>query len=330
LNGQELIDALVENYKTTEVLSYNNARDTLYARIDNSNDTVYAVYTHFSKYLPPGVDPTQSLFNGGAEDAINTEHTWPRSKGAQDGTLGHSDMHHLFATRMNVNGLRANDPFKEINDSQTNRWFYLDMEMNNIPSNDIDDYSEWTSGVFEPREDHKGNVARAMMYFYTMYRDNVDNSDPQYFEIQREDLCFWHYFDPADDSETLRNEKIAFYQGGKINPFIEDCTLAGRTYCPEFADECISNTKEIENSDLNWDVKLIDNYLVFTAQEDDPQEILTVRLTDVLGREHLLQGNTNINSTNTLQIDSNLIPGAFFVTLFFEGGRYSTIRLIHQ
>ena len=63
---------------------------------------------------------------------------------------------------------RADFPFAEIPDNETDTWYYLTLTLNTIPSSNIDLYSERRNGFFEPREDHKGNVARAMFYFYTM------------------------------------------------------------------------------------------------------------------------------------------------------------------
>ena len=46
----------------------------------------------------------------------------------------------------------------------------------------IDKYSELGSaGQFEPQEEVKGDIARAMMYTYTIYRDLVAPTNPGFF-----------------------------------------------------------------------------------------------------------------------------------------------------
>ncbi|MEY3053095.1 MAG: hypothetical protein RLY31_2880, partial [Bacteroidota bacterium] len=90
----------------------------------------------------------------------------------------------------------------------------------------------------EPREDHKGNVARAMFYFYTMYREQADDADPDFFDLQRETLCQWHYADPVDSLEHARSLMIAAYQDGLANPFVLDCTTATRSYCSDNPQPC--------------------------------------------------------------------------------------------
>jgi hypothetical protein len=71
-----------------------------------------------------------------------------------------------------------------------------------------------------------------------MYKDQ---SDTNFFYLQKEVLHTWHSYDPADADEILRTERIAQYQEGKPNPFIIDSTLVNRAYF---------NTVGIEEGDL--------------------------------------------------------------------------------
>lgn len=230
-SGDELLGLLVENYKPATVLSYGQARDTMFSKIDAVNDTLTCVYTGFPIYLDPTQDPTTNAYMGGGPDGINTEHTYPRSKGAENGNAK-SDMHHLFPTRIDVNAARANEPFAEIDDNLTTEWYYLNQLINSVPGSNIDLYSEFRPGGFEPRESYKGDVARAMFYFYTMYKDQADAADNNFFPDQKYTLCQWHLLDPVDTKEWERTHKIALRQDDKPNPFVLDCTLAARTYCP--------------------------------------------------------------------------------------------------
>jgi len=240
LTGQELVDSLAANFRPATVYSYNAARDTLYAKIDSRNDSLYCVYTGFGVLLDITQDPTQDAFAKG----INAEHTWPRSRGAENGNPL-ADMHHLFPTRQDVNADRGSLPFGEIPDAQTASWYLGSQQTSSLPPAAIRDfYSEILPSVrFEPREDHKGNVARAMFYFYTVYRNESDAIDPNYFPPQIPELCDWHLADPVDSRELLRSEAIAQRQDGKVNPFVADCNLAMRAYCPDLPlQNCLSST----------------------------------------------------------------------------------------
>ena len=88
----------------------------------------------------------------------------PQSRGAENG-YAKSDMHHLYPTRVDVNSDRGSFPFAEIDDNRTESWYYLNQTRGSIPSTNIDLYSEKQGSRFEPREDHKGDVARSMFLF---------------------------------------------------------------------------------------------------------------------------------------------------------------------
>ncbi len=235
-SGSELLNLLRTSYKPSTVLDYYHARLKMYTEIYNENDTVYGIYTRYGLHLAPNdPDPIGTLIRNNSPYGINTEHTFPQSKGAREGNA-RSDMHHLFPAMARVNSARSNYPYAEINDNRTQWWYYKDKAVRSIPTKNKEDYSESIDGAFEPREDVKGDVARAMFYFMTMYRSQADAS---FFSGQRKTLCQWHLDDPVDSVEWARNDMKARYQSGKKNPFILDCTLAYRTFCPEFPTNCI-------------------------------------------------------------------------------------------
>jgi len=241
--GTDLIEKLVQNYKPIQVLDFAEAKDVMYKYIYEEQDSVACIYTGHKLYLDPTEDPSIFLYKNGSSEGINAEHNVPKSKGAKVGNAL-SDLFNLFPSRVLVNSDRANLPFGEIPDSQTSFWYWLAYKNSSIPSQNIDLYSEWTSEKFEPREDHKGNVARSVFYFYTMYQNEMLNADPAFFEIMNDVLCDWHYYDPVDSLEWQRNYKIASYQSDKLNPFVLDCSLAGRSYCNFIDDNCTALNSE--------------------------------------------------------------------------------------
>lgn len=223
LYGQQLLDSLNQSYKPATVLSYTEARNFMFTFLDNENDSVTCLYTGFKIYLNHNsTDPIQEALNAG----INTEHTWPQSLGSTGNAR--SDLHHLFPVRSDVNSDRGNLHFDEIPDQFTDRWYRLNYQQTAIPTAFIDEYSEVQLNTrFEPREDFKGNIARAIFYFYTMYKDQ---SDTNFFHIQKETLRSWNSLDAVDAAEQLRNSRIAPEQDGKPNPFVIDTTLVNRAY----------------------------------------------------------------------------------------------------
>jgi len=229
LNGEILKQYLADNYKTTSTLGYDYARDIMYSQIDQQPDNLLeCVYSGFTIELDPEMDPSTDAYYKG----INCEHTWPQSYGAGDEPQK-SDMHHLFPCKSNVNSSRGNSPYAENLDSETDKWYYEDIILEEIPTANIDLYSEKDnggSGYFEPRETHKGDAARAMFYFYTMYEAAAEED----FFLQQQDILFkWHIYDPVSEVEMQRSEAIATYQDYG-NPFVIDETLISRIWYQDY------------------------------------------------------------------------------------------------
>ena len=223
LNGNDLKAWLKANYYDGKhiTLGYNGAtgaRGRMYNFIDNKNNTIVGVYSGYVKSWNAGGTGTNP-------DPINCEHTVPQSFFGKAEPM-RSDIHHLFPTYKNWNSTRSNYPFGEINDSQTTKWMRNTSSLSSIPSSNIDEYSEYANQTFEPREDHKGNVARAVFYFYTMYPTQAGNIS-RIGDINT--LYQWHLDDPVDANERARNSAIEQYQGDR-NPYVDYPDLVGRAW----------------------------------------------------------------------------------------------------
>jgi hypothetical protein len=243
-SGPALLDSLFQQFKPDTVLPYGEARDTLYSKIlAIDDDSVRCIYSGHTLYLDPTQDPTQYIYLGGSTLGMNAEHAYPQSKGAATG-FARSDMHHLYPARIPVNEARGSLPYAEIADNQTQRWYRKTQILSSKPNDLIEQYSEWIPTAFEPRESVKGDLARSIFYMYTMYRSQMNAADPNFFELQRATLCNWNAQDPADSIELRKTWRIAPYQDGKPNPYVLDCTLAQRSWCPNVAPNCTLSEKE--------------------------------------------------------------------------------------
>lgn len=222
LYGEDLKSWLRDNWYSpyASILDYSSAREEMYSYIDNEGGMVYCVYSgfHQSSEFTSFLDP------------INCEHTVPQSFFNELNPMK-SDIHHLYPTHGNVNSARGNLPFMEIDDEQTETWFVGDesdlYDSSSIPGVSIDSYSElWTNMGFEPREDHKGDLARSVFYFYTMYPTQAGDIE----ELADLDVLYqWHLDDPVDDDELLRDDKIQEVQGN-YNPYVRYSELAGKAW----------------------------------------------------------------------------------------------------
>ena len=274
LYQNELITYLQTNYTSNQFLGYDNARDILYSEIDNNNNNVYCIYTNYSVQTNTSEDPSTHMYNNG----INCEHLWPQSLGAS-GMPMKSDLHHLRPCKENVNSSRGNKPFNEILDYQTNTWFWLEYSANNIPQNNLNEYSESGSTAFEPREDVKGDVARSLFYFYTIYNDVADDN---FFNSQKDILYDWHNNDPPNNLEIDRTWAIADYQNNIPNPFVLDNSLIFRAYFYENLDILIGDVTG--DGSLNVvDIILIVNFILETQDLNEEQlEIADVNMDDAI------------------------------------------------
>ena len=237
-SGAELLASIQQEYRPSSLSGDN---DDLYATVDRTTvdgqDGVVGVYTGL--FVPfdnnPNSDPSQDIGNGFSQNGIglNQEHTFPRSRlGGGASVSSERDLHNLFPTQVGVNSDRASLPFAEIPDGEASRWYRgaPPYTQTSVPSSNIDEYSEITGSAFEPREDHKGNVARAMFYIRAVYPDQADAG---YFAGQSRTLYDWHYLDAITEADQSRSARVAEFQSGKDNPFVLDSTLARRAFFPD-------------------------------------------------------------------------------------------------
>ncbi|MBC7383897.1 MAG: endonuclease [Bacteroidia bacterium] len=139
--------------------------------------------------------------------------SWPNAPGGSKELPEYNDQHHLFpANQTQGNNVRSNYPFgKVVTISSQNGTGKLGTDARG-------------KTVYEPRDEQKGNTARALFYMCTAYNGiggrnwslSAINSGKQNDSI----LKVWHLQDPPDALEIARNEYINSIQHNR-NPFID-------------------------------------------------------------------------------------------------------------
>ncbi len=200
-------------------VSYNNFDETNianFASINNGNGTrsVFCVYSHF-EYIYSGTFTWIPL---------SREHTFCHSwqPGYPSESLPeYSDQYHLFPTHQdNANGVRSNHPLGNV-------------------VNVISTFLEGTYGtdingdeVYEPRDEHKGDAARALLYMPIKYNgisgydwtfNWLNNTRLPSLSEGPQDLAIlmqWHKQDPPDKWEVDRNNYIQSIQQNR-NPLVD-------------------------------------------------------------------------------------------------------------
>ncbi|CAN5663262.1 hypothetical protein BH10BAC5_BH10BAC5_29220 [soil metagenome] len=214
----ENLKTAIRTFTTTGyvTLGYNVARDKMYETIDDydNNDTLECVYTGRRAYIPnrPGAGLV----------GFNCEHTWPQSFfGSQDPMV--SDIFHLYPTDDIPNNQRSNYPFGIVVSGIT-----YNVGGSKLGRDDLN------AIVFEPRDVHKGNVARSLFYFAVKY-----GNQGGYMNQKQEDvLRLWNVTSPVDSKEIIRNDRIQSFLHVR-NPFIDH---------PEFVDRIGSTFTVLPNA----------------------------------------------------------------------------------
>ncbi len=200
---QELYDSLRTHVVNHNSLGYKPAREVMFGKADNVNDSVECIYTG-KKLKTVGIPP-----NG----EFNTEHTWVQSRGSSV-EPNKSDINHLYPTNPNANSLRANYPFGVV----SKVW-------KDVGGGSYLGFTAQGDTVFEPRDLSKGNIARSIFYYLVRYGNLTDYYTSPY--RMDHDLRMWNAMDPPDARERQRCDTIAAYQG-KRNPFVDYSELAER------------------------------------------------------------------------------------------------------
>jgi endonuclease I len=230
VTGNALIDSLRKHYKPAKVLSYNTARDSMFKSLDYTNGGVYCFYTADS-VLVGKADARVEAQNKG----FNTEHIYPQSKYLGQGNP-YSDLHHLRPVRGDINAARSNYRFTFIPTNQVTTFWKQAVKTSTPPTDNLGLWSKSREGTsfdnsfFEPRNAVKGDLARSMFYFYTMYETEALATDRDYFASQMQDLLAFHRLDPPTAAEVTRSNKIGTMQSSKANPFVLDSTLVYRAF----------------------------------------------------------------------------------------------------
>lgn len=190
----------VKTTHTQPLNSYTTARRYLFGYLHYNKGKVKDVYCNRYYTSKDGVGKNKIPNHL----KINCEHTWAQSKFNRNipASIQKNDLHHLFPTAAYANTTRSNHPFGEVDA----------YPLSQCPLSSKGYIYQTNRLGFEPPEEHKGNVARAMFYFSVRYQIHID-SVQEYF------LRKWHREDPVDYAEALRDNRISAIQGNH-NPFI--------------------------------------------------------------------------------------------------------------
>ncbi len=204
----EALKTALRSFTTTGYVSlgYDTGRDKMFETIDDyGGDTIECVY--IGRKIR-ATNRTQAQ-----NQNFNTEHTYPQSYFSENEPMK-SDLFHLYPTDATPNSYRSNYAFGKVVSNIT--YQNGGSKLGKDSTGEI---------VFEPRDVHKGNVARSLFYFCVKY----NNVSPGGFMNAKQEntLRQWNIFDTVDARENLRNTRIYSFQHVR-NPFIDHPELVDR------------------------------------------------------------------------------------------------------
>lgn len=223
LDSQRLVDALHEHLVVTYTPirptpnfggmpdRYTTARQMMFTQVYRFEDeegafVIQCIYTNDRAFSPPDRDPD--------DDLINCEHLFPRARLNSDRSSRlyehqQSDIHHLAPTRPTANSLRGSFKFGEV---------VRDRNLNASPS--VAGKDSRGEQVFEPQDEVKGDIARAIFYMSIRWGLTISSDEEAV-------LRGWHSSDGVAPHELAKNDVIEGLQGNR-NPFIDCPNLVER------------------------------------------------------------------------------------------------------
>ncbi len=171
-----------------------------------------------------------------SENSWDREHLWPRSVGVGNEGADTSDLFNLRPIRTSINSSRGNryydqaDPFHPTDPARTPP---------NCPEC-LYDYFNGQGGIWTPRPDEKGDIARSMFYMAVRY----DGRDVNTADLELSDepndavgtfaflstLLQWHLEDPVSEAERRRNHLVYTQYQRNRNPFIDRPELVEQVF----------------------------------------------------------------------------------------------------
>ena len=217
-------------YRDHTSFTYKNARVLMYNELDCYDDKIFLLYGNdtydWKCHTASGDIPNAQ--------SVNAEHVVPQSTFNEKAPMV-SDLHHLISSDSPGNNARSNYPFGELEDMTKCKKFCRNFVCTgNVPSSDIESYSclfDGSGGThFMPRGPERGVVARAVMYFYTVYDEYFDENDGGNTAAGHiRTFLDWNDRYPPMHYEQERNEKIAMLQG-KRNPYVDNPAIARKAW----------------------------------------------------------------------------------------------------
>jgi endonuclease I len=238
-SDEALMTALEGIISMHRELSYNALWDS-YPYTDAGSDGYYIDMYSTCKYNHDSPHPGGASYVG---QGLNREHSFPKSWFGGEVDPMFTDLMMIIPVDAYVNQRRSNNPYGVCAGGVT----YVNEELgvSMLGKLGTSTYNGYTSTVYEPDDEYKGDFARIYFYMVTCYKSQVgswpgcdqldyaDNGYKAFSDWSIQMLMEWHRADPVSDKERARNEAVYSsidgnkdYGQGNRNPFVDHPELA--------------------------------------------------------------------------------------------------------
>ena len=321
LTGNALKSALHNIIKNDDHVSYNGMWSA-FQQTDKRPGTNYVwdIYSDVPDSTPPyqfvlGNDQCGSY--NGEGDCYNREHLWAQSWTNNDGTEK-TDLHQVFPTDGYVNNRRGNYAFGEVRNAT-----WVSRNGGKLGPCSTQGFN---GTVFEPIDEYKGDIARALMYVSVrFYQEDSqwDNSDMTTKSVIKDwamtMLIRWHREDPVSEKEINRNNAVYGKQGNR-NPFVDNMDFAEMIWVPGWT--------SVEENQYTVLVDVWPNPATSTVNIKG-ENLNAVYMYNAMGQLVLqidMQGVDNQSSIDISAFDS----GIYFMNVIAENGHSVLKKVVVQ
>ncbi len=324
-NVSELRSRLEENVRILDYTDRNDPfGDTWKALADvdrlymNGKEQVQLIYTNKTLSSGRNQSGTSERMN-----RWNREHLWPKARGVgyNQHDPKHNDIHHLFPSDVDVNSnARGNRYFDICEDNDDCRAWEITVNGATIEYDGIR-YEASNTGKFQPPDNARGIVSRAILYMDLRYPELelTNNPDPNNKNQMGnlETLLQWHEEYPPNQREVQRNDRVCSKWQGNRNPFVDFPDLARMIYGDATfhgveKDRSLTCGKQSGTRD---DDPSPGDIMVVGVHSDNPDAVALVALRDlpkgwvIRITDNAYDGNSFKNNEGTLSLTlSKTIP----------------------
>ena len=319
LTGNALKTKLHSIIKNDNHTSYSGLWNSYYQTDKKPNGKVWDIYSD----VPNGTPPYQFTFGSdqcgnysGEGDCYNREHLWAQSW-TNDDSKHKTDLHHVYPTDGYVNNRRGNYAFGEVNNAS-----WTSQNGGKLGNNSVSGYS---GTVFEPIDEYKGDVARALMYVSVRYYQedgSWSTSDMTNKSVIKDwamtMLLRWHEEDPVSQKEIDRNNAVYNIQQNR-NPFVD---------YPEFANKIWDPHWGIDENEYVVLVNVWPNPATSTVNVKG-ESLETVYMYNAVGQLVLTLDISDADEQSTIDV-SGFNSGIYFMNIITRNGDSALKKVVVQ